>query len=77
MLPLSKILQKYEVGDKVAVAINPSIMSGQPHRRYQGKVGDVVGKRGKAYLIEIYIGGKRKVVITRPEHLKPVKKSSS
>ena len=74
--PLSKILQEYRVGGKVTVTINPSIVSGQPHKRYQGKVGTVIGKRGKAYLIEIYIGGKRKVIITRPEHLQPVKTSS-
>lgn len=40
-----------------------------PHRRYQGKVGKIIGKRGRAYLVSVTLGDKEKVIIVRPEHL--------
>ncbi len=69
--PLSLILHEYKPGDKVHIKINPSVHSGMPHRRYHGKTGTVVGKRGKAYLVEVYLGDKKKLLIVRPEHLRP------
>ncbi len=71
--PLSLLLYKYSVGDKVHIVINPAIHKGMPHRRYHGKTGTVIGKRGKCYIVEVYLGDKRKVLIVRPEHLRPVK----
>ncbi len=68
---LSRILVQYNVGDKVHIDIDPAIVKGMPHRRYQGKTGTIIGKRGKAYIVEVYLGNKWKVLFIRPEHLKP------
>ena len=70
--PLSLLMHEYKPGDKVYIVINPSIMKGMPHRRYHGKVGTVVGKRGKAYIIQLRVGSKVKTLFVRPEHLRPV-----
>ena len=41
-----------------------------PHPRYAGRVGRVLAKRGRAYVVEFYDGGKKKKVITSPVHLR-------
>ncbi len=72
MPPLSLLMHEYRPGDRVYIIINPSVMKGMPHRRYHGKTGVVVGKRGKCYIVEVKVGGKTKTLIVRPEHLRPV-----
>jgi len=69
--PLSLLMIDYNPGDKVHIVINPSIHKGMPHRRYYGKTGEIVGKRGKSYIVKVYIGDKEKTLFVRPEHLKP------
>ncbi|MEM1931446.1 MAG: 50S ribosomal protein L21e [Sulfolobales archaeon] len=68
---LSLVMHEYKVGDKVHIVPNPAIHEALPHRRYVGKTGTVIGKRGRAYLVELLVGNKKKVVITVPEHLRP------
>lgn len=67
---LSYLLREYAPGEKVSVFINSTIHKGQPHKRYHGKTGTVIGRRGRAYLISFNIGGSEKIVISRPEHIK-------
>jgi len=71
--PLSLLMIDYKPGDKVAIVINPGVHKGMPHRRYHGRTGTVVGKRGRAYEIEFEVGGKRKLLFVKPEHLRPVR----
>jgi large subunit ribosomal protein L21e len=40
-----------------------------PHRRFQGKIGTIAEKRGRAYVVEILTGDEKRNVIARPEHL--------
>jgi large subunit ribosomal protein L21e len=40
-----------------------------PHRRYQGKTGVVIGKRGRALIVKVNLGGKEKILFVRPEHV--------
>ena len=68
---LSRLLYEYKEGDKVVIDIDPTYISNAPHRRYQGKVGTVIGKRGRAYVVETYLGEKKKIIITTAEHIKP------
>lgn len=68
---LSKLLHKYREGDLVCIDICPNYIRTAPHRRYQGKVGVVVGKRGRAYVVRIRVGGKDKYIIATKDHLKP------
>ena len=69
---LSLLMLEYKVGDKVHIVPNPAIHEALPHRRYIGKTGTVIGRRGRAYLVEVFAGSKRKVLIVVPEHLRPV-----
>jgi len=69
-LGLSRLLVEYKEGEKVVVDIDPSVHSGVPHRRYQGQVGVVTGKRGKAYLLEISYESKVKKLVALPQHLR-------
>jgi len=71
--PLSRIIYPYNVGDKVVIKIDPSIHKGMPHPRFHGKIGTIIEKRGRAYVILIRDGGKMKKVIARPEHIRPFK----
>ncbi len=73
--PLSMLMIEYSVGGKVCIVPNPAIHFGMPHRRYYGKVGTVVGRRGRAYAVEVFLGDKRKLLYVMPEHLRPHKPS--
>jgi len=74
--PITRIFQKFEVGEKANIAIDPSVHKGMPHVRFQGNTGTVVSQAGKAYRVDIMDGGKKKQVIARPEHLRKVNKQS-
>ncbi|MFQ6094634.1 MAG: 50S ribosomal protein L21e [Candidatus Bathyarchaeia archaeon] len=67
----SRLLYDYKQGEKVVIDIEPSVHKGMPHRRYQGRVGVVVGKRGRAYAVNVTQGDAVKEIIVLPEHLKP------
>ncbi|MEM0001379.1 MAG: 50S ribosomal protein L21e [Desulfurococcaceae archaeon] len=69
---LSLLMLEYKTGDKVHIVINPSIHKGMPHRRYHGKTGEILGKRGRCYIVKVMLGDKEKIIFVRPEHLKPV-----
>ena len=68
--PITKIFQTFDVGQKASVTIDPSMHRGTPHIRFQGRTGTVVGMQGKAYLLDVMMGGKKKQIIVRPEHLR-------
>ncbi len=68
---LSRIIYPYKIGEKVVIKIDPSIHKGMPHPRFHGKVGTIIEKRGRAYVIEVRDGNKLKKVIARPEHIMP------
>jgi len=68
---IRKFLQEFEVGQSVHISIESSSHKGMPHPRFQGKTGQVIGKRGRAYLVRIRDGGKYKTIISTPEHLIP------
>ena len=69
--PLSRLMIEYRSGDRVHIIIDPAIHKSMPHRRYHGKTGIVVGRRGRAYIVQVRLGGKVKTLFIRPEHLRP------
>ncbi len=71
-VPVTRFLQQFEIGEKVCIDIEPSVHKGMPHPRFQGRVGEVVGKRGRAYIVRIRDGDKKKLIIALPVHLKRV-----
>jgi large subunit ribosomal protein L21e len=70
IVPVTAVIQHFEIGQKVHVVCEPSIQKGMPNRRFHGKTGTVMGQRGRAWVLSIRDGDKDKVVIARPQHLK-------
>ena len=68
--PVTSMIQKFEVGQKVHIVCEPSIHQGMPNRRFHGKTGTILGQRGRAWLLQIRDGESTKTVIARPQHLK-------
>jgi large subunit ribosomal protein L21e len=72
---ISKLLYEYELGSRVVIKIDSSVQKGMPHRRFQGKIGTVVDKRGRSYVVSVPQGDSVKEIIVRSEHLEPYKVS--
>jgi len=70
-LSLSKLLYEYQPGSQVVVRIEPSVHKGMPHKRYHGRVGTIVNKRGRSYVVSVSQGDAVREIIVRPEHLEP------
>jgi large subunit ribosomal protein L21e len=70
-IKLSKLLFEYQLGSQVVIKIDPSVQKGMPHRRYHGKVGTIIEKRGRSYVLSVTQGDATKEIIVRPEHLEP------
>jgi large subunit ribosomal protein L21e len=68
---LSKILYEYTPGEKIVVKIDPSVHKAMPHRRYHGRIGVIVNKRGRSYVVNVTQGRAIKEIIVRPEHITP------
>jgi large subunit ribosomal protein L21e len=71
-LPITRYIQEFKVGSKVVIKPNPSSHKGMPFKRFFGRSGTVIDKRGKSYIIKIKDGKKEKNIISRPEHLKAI-----
>ncbi|MCX8153441.1 MAG: 50S ribosomal protein L21e [Candidatus Bathyarchaeota archaeon] len=68
---LSKILTKYAPGSKVIIKIDSSVQKGMPHKRFHGKIGTILERRGRGYVVSVPAGGAVKEIIVRSEHLEP------
>ena len=68
---ISKLLYEYQPGNRVVIMIDSSIQKGMPHKRYHGKVGTVIDKRGRSFIVSVTQGEATKEIIVRPEHLEP------
>jgi large subunit ribosomal protein L21e len=74
-LKLSKLLYEYQPGSQVIIKIDSSVQKSMPHRRFHGKMGTIVNKRGRAYVVSVSQGDAVKEIIVRSEHLEPYKGS--
>ena len=72
MPSVNKMLQEFADGEKVHVSINPSVHSAMPHRRFVGKTGVVVGRRGSCFIVEVKDMSALKRIIVHPAHLSRV-----
>ncbi|MEM2104377.1 MAG: 50S ribosomal protein L21e [Candidatus Bathyarchaeia archaeon] len=70
-IKFTRLLCEHQLGSNVVIKIDPSFQKGMPHRRYHGRVGTVIGKRGKSYIVSVKQGEAVKEIIVRPEHLEP------
>lgn len=71
-LQFSRYFQELKNGDTVALIKEPSVASNFP-LRLQGRTGNVVGKRGKAYIVKIKDSNLEKTFLVEPIHLKKLK----
>jgi len=71
---ITRLLQKFNVGDRVRILHEPAIQKGMPHPRFKNLVGTVLSVEGKnAYNLQIKDGNKLKKVISRAVHLAKLK----
>ncbi len=69
---ISRFLAEYEEGTKVVISPEPSFHKGMPFRRFIGKIGTVIGRRGRSYIVKIRDGGKDKILFIHPAHLRVI-----
>jgi large subunit ribosomal protein L21e len=72
---IGKLLTKYEPGSQVIIKMDSSVQKSLPHKRFHGKIGTVVEKRGRGYVVSVSKGDAVKEIIVRSEHLEPYKGS--
>lgn len=68
---ISKILQEYTPGSQVIIKMDSSVQKSMPHKRFHGKIGTIVEKRGRGYVVNVSQGNSVKQIIVRSEHLEP------
>jgi large subunit ribosomal protein L21e len=68
---LTKFLYQYENGASVIIKIDSAQQKALPHRRFHGKIGKVIEKRGRGYIVRVALGDAIRTLIVRTEHLEP------
>ncbi|QGN06269.1 50S ribosomal protein L21e [Halorhabdus sp. CBA1104] len=68
--PPDQAVESFDIGQKVHLAIDPSVADGRFNPRFSGHTGEVTGEQGKAYKVQINDGGKDKTIIVKPAHLR-------
>lgn len=66
---ISRFLREFSINERVLIKIDPSSHKGMPHPRFHGRIGKIVERRGRAYVILVRDGNSYKKVIANPEHL--------
>ena len=69
-ISLTRFFMPFKVGDRAVLSAEPAIQKNLYHQRFHGKAGFIVGKRGDCYELEIMDGGKQKMVIVHPVHMR-------
>ena len=68
---IGKLLQDYVPGSQVIIKMDSSVQKSMPHKRFHGKIGTVVEKRGRGYVVRVPQGEAVKEIIVRSQHLEP------
>ncbi|MFC6764922.1 50S ribosomal protein L21e [Natrinema soli] len=68
--PPQRAIQEYEEGEKVHLKIDPSVPDGRYHPRFDGRTGEVVGKQGSAFKVQIVDGDKEKTLLVTAAHMR-------
>jgi large subunit ribosomal protein L21e len=66
---ITATMREFTIGQKACVKLDGRVHKGMPHPRYQGQTGIVVGRQGRAFLLQIIQGSKVKLLVVGPEHL--------
>ena len=70
---VNDIMQEFANGDKVQIVIDSSYHYGLPNKSFHGLTGNVSGRRGEAYIIDVMKGNQPLMVVTTPVHMKKLK----
>lgn len=68
-LHIKRFMQSFEDGDKVLLKAYSSYQKGLFCLRFHGKIGEVKGKQGECYKVNIKDGNKKKLCIVHPVHM--------
>ncbi|MFB1062343.1 50S ribosomal protein L21e [Natrinema sp. CBA1119] len=68
--PPQRAIQEYEEGEKVHLKIDPSVADGRYHPRFDGRTGEVIGKQGSAFKVQIVDGSKEKTLLVTAAHMR-------
>ena len=71
-IKINASLQEFETDEKVVIVVDSSYPKGMPHRRFFGKHGKIIGKRGNSYIVEVKDGTKHKKLICARVHLRKI-----
>ncbi|HUH99913.1 MAG TPA: hypothetical protein VLY65_02620 [Nitrososphaerales archaeon] len=74
---LSHILADYQPDQKVVIKVDSTQVKGMPHRRFNGLVGVVRETGRRAVTIDVMVGDKVKTVISRKEHIVPLREAKA
>jgi large subunit ribosomal protein L21e len=69
---ITKYLQKFEVGDKVYLDMEPAVQKGTYSLRFMGRTGVIKKQSGKCYAVAVKEGDKEKLLTVHPVHLRKV-----
>ena len=69
---IGRTMHTYQEADTVAIVLDGAQQKGMPHRRFQGRTGEIAGTQGRAYVVRVADGNMMKTVVARPEHLRPI-----
>lgn len=72
-LPLGRLFERLEPGDRVLLKTNPSFPRAFPIR-FEGRTATVQGKSGRAYIVRLRNGKKVKSFIVAKVHLVKLKR---
>lgn len=70
---VNKIVEEFEIGQRVQIVIEPSYHPGLPAKGFHGLSGNISKKRGESYEVELKKGKKDAIVVTTPVHLRKLK----
>jgi len=66
---ITDLIREFNLGDMVHIDFTS--MDNLPHPKFQGLTGEIIGKRGRAYMVRIRDINKFKVIFLKAQHLKP------
>jgi large subunit ribosomal protein L21e len=69
---IKRYMKDFNESDRVSIDIDAAFQN-IPHPRFQGRSGQVVGKQGRAYFVQIFDGSMEKKLLVNPEHLVSLK----
>jgi large subunit ribosomal protein L21e len=72
-ISIRNFLQKFEIGEKVYLNVEPAYQKGMYRPKFIGKTAKILRKKGTCYEVQIVDLGKPKTLIVHPVHLKKVK----